>query len=141
MLMLECLGCVMDLLLVKVYVYEILQVNGFVVFDGCIFLIWGFLDCLDVNDVIEVEFVLVIVYELGYVVYGYFCRWMVDFVGQNVICMVLVGVFGCFLFGIGGWIVNFVVVVVVVCLLWQDEFEVDVFVSVLMVKVGFGIKL
>lgn len=132
---------VLDLLCIKVYIYEIELINGFVVFDGCIFIMCGFYKCYFDGDVMCEELVFVIVYELGYVVLGYLWCWMIDFLGQNVLCMVLVMVLSCFIFWVGVWIVNMLMIVLVVCLLCNDEYEVDEYVVVLLIKVGIGIEL
>ena len=136
--MLERLGRAMDLPTVRAHVYEIAPVNGLAAPDGRIFLTRGFLDRLDRNEVTEAELASVIAHELGHVAHGHSRRRMVDFAGQNVIRVVLIGVLGRLLPGIGGWIANLVAAAVAARLSRQDEFEADAFASALMVKAGLG---
>ncbi len=136
--MLERLGRAMDLPTVRAHVYEIAPVNGLAAPDGRIFLTRGFLDRLDRNEVTEAELASVIAHELGHVAHGHTRRRMVDFAGQNVIRLVLVGILGRILPGIGGWIANLATTAVAARLSRQDEFQADAFASALMVKAGFG---
>ena len=136
--MLERLGRAMDLPPIRAHVYEIAPVNGLAAPDGRIFLTRGFLDRLDRDEVTEAELASVIAHELGHVAHGHTRRRMVDFAGQNVIRVVLLGTLGRILPGIGGWVANLVALAVAARLSRQDEFEADAFASALMVRAGLG---
>lgn len=70
-------------------VYEIKDVNVFVMVNGCICVYSGLMDLMNDN---EVE--VVIGYEMGYVVLGYVKKGMQVVLGINVVCVVVVFVGG-----------------------------------------------
>ena len=136
--LLDRLGAAMDLPRIRAHVYEIPAVNGLAAPDGRIFITRGFLDRMEAGEVTPEEISGVVAHELGHVAHGHSRRRMVDFAGQNVIRVVLIGVLGRLLPGIGGWIANLVAAAVAARLSRQDEFEADAFASALMVKAGLG---
>ena len=135
---LERLGHAMDLPPIRAHIYEIEPVNGLAAPDGRIFLTRGFIRKLDACEVTAEELASVIAHELGHVAHGHTRRRMVDFAGQNVIRVVLVGVLGRFIPFIGPWIANLAASAVAARLSRQDEFEADAFASALLVKAGIG---
>ncbi|MDO5613985.1 MAG: M48 family metalloprotease, partial [Paracoccus sp. (in: a-proteobacteria)] len=90
------------------------------------------------NRAVTEELASVIAHELGHVAHGHTRRRMVDFAGQNVIRVVLVGVLGRFIPFIGAWIANLVSAAIAARLSQQDEYEADAFASALLVKAGIG---
>ncbi len=136
--MLERLGRAMDLPPISAHVYEIAPVNGLAAPDGRVFLTRGFLDKLDAGEVSEAELASVVAHELGHVAHGHSRRRMVDFAGQNVIRVVLIGVIGRFIPFIGVWIANMVAALLAARLSRQDEYEADAFASALMIRAGLG---
>lgn len=136
--LLERLGGAMDLPPIRAHIYEIEPVNGLAAPDGRIFLTRGFIRKLDACHVTAEELASVVAHELGHVAHGHTRRRMVDFAGQNVIRMVLVGVLGRFIPFVGAWIANLVSSAIAARLSQQDEYEADAFASALLVKAGIG---
>ncbi|MDO5706207.1 MAG: M48 family metallopeptidase [Paracoccus sp. (in: a-proteobacteria)] len=135
---LERLGRAMDLPPIRAHIYEIEPVNGLAAPDGRIFLTRGFIRKLDSCEVTAEELASVVAHELGHVAHGHTRRRLVDFAGQNVIRMVLVGVLGRFIPFVGAWIANLVSSAIAARLSQQDEYEADAFASALLVKAGIG---
>lgn len=136
--LLERLGHAMDLPPIRAHIYEIEPVNGLAAPDGRIFLTRGFIRKLDSCEVTAEELASVVAHELGHVAHGHTRRRMVDFAGQNVIRVVLVGILGRFIPFVGAWIANLAAAAIAARLSQQDEYEADAFASALLVKAGIG---
>ena len=136
--MLARLGAAMDLPPIRAHVYEIAPVNGLAAPDGRVFLTRGFLDQLDAGRVTEAELASVVAHELGHVAHGHARRRLLDFAGQNVVRMVLIGVLGRFVPGVGPWLAGLVAGALAARLSREDEFQADAFAAALMTKAGLG---
>lgn len=121
-----------------VFVYQIAQVNGLAAPDGRVFLTEGFMELYRAGVVAPEELAAVIAHELGHVARGHARRRMIDFSGQNLLRVVLIGVLGRFIPIIGVWVANLLTDVLAAKLSQRDEFEADAFATALLIKAGIG---
>jgi len=135
---LKRLATALDIPRVRVFVYNIDQVNGLAAPDGRIFLTRGFLAKFRQGEITADEIASVIAHELGHVALGHSRRRMIDFSGQNALRTALAMVLGRFLPGIGPWLANGAMSLLMARLSRNDEYEADAYASALMIKAGIG---
>ena len=129
---------IVDLPRIKVHIYEIEPVNGLAAPDGRIFITRGFYDKYKNGEVTADEMASVIAHELGHVALGHSRRRMIDFSGQNALRTALAMVLNRFLPGIGPFIANAAMSMLMARLSRSDEYEADAYASALMIKAGIG---
>ncbi|MCP5038505.1 MAG: M48 family metallopeptidase [Rhodobacteraceae bacterium] len=130
----------LDLPRIKVFIYEIPQVNGLAAADGRIFITRGFFDKYTKGEVTGAEMASVIAHELGHVALGHARRRMIDFSGQNALRTAMAMIFSRFLPGLGGYLASFLTTLLAARLSRSDEFEADAYASALLMKSGIGTK-
>jgi len=135
---LDQMAAALDLDRIKVFVYEIAQVNGLAAPDGRIFITRGFMDKFKAGKVTADEMASVIAHELGHVALGHSRRRMIDFSGQNAIRVVLSMFLGRILPGIGVYLANFLTTMIGARLSRGDEYEADAYAAALLTKSGIG---
>ncbi len=128
----------LDLKRIRVYIYEIPQVNGLAAEDGRIFITRGFFEKYAEGAVSGEELASVIAHELGHVALGHSRRRMIDFSGQNAMRTAMAMIFNRFLPGIGGYIANLLTTLLAARLSRGDEFEADAYATALLMKSGIG---
>ena len=133
------LSASLDLPRIKVYIYEIPQINGLAAGDGRIFITRGFLQKYAEGTVTAEELTSVIAHELGHVALGHSRRRMIDFSGQNAMRTAMAMVFNRFLPGIGGLLAGFLTTLLSARLSRADEYEADAYASALLIKSGIGV--
>jgi len=121
-----------------VFVYDDPQVNGLAAPDGRVFLTEGFMGLYRAGKVSAEEIASVIAHELGHVAHGHARRRMIDFSGQNLLQMLLVGILGRMIPVAGVWIANLITTALMAQLSQRDEYEADAFASALLIKAGIG---
>ncbi|PYF12884.1 putative metalloprotease [Rhodobacter viridis] len=121
-----------------VFVYAEPTVNGLAAPDGRVFLTEGFMALYRSGQVTAEEIASVIAHELGHVASGHAKRRMIDFTGQNVLQMVLVGVLGRIIPVAGVWLANLIIAAIAAQLSQRDEYEADAFATALLIKAGIG---
>lgn len=136
--MLDRLAKALDLPRVRVFVYEIDQVNGLAAPDGKIYLTRGFLKKYTNGDITSGELASVIAHELGHVALGHSRRRMIDFSAQNALRTALALFLGRLLPGIGPLLANGAMSLLMARLSRGDEYEADAYASALLIKAGFG---
>ena len=92
--MAQRLARALDLTSIQVHVYAVDPVNGLAAPDGRIFLTEGFLRKYRAGEVTAPEIASVVAHELGHVALGHSRRRMIDYTGQNILRLVLIGVLG-----------------------------------------------
>ena len=128
----------LDIPRVRVFVYEIPQINGLAAPDGRIFITRGFLQKFRTGEVTGEEIASVIAHEMGHVALGHSRRRMIDFSGQNALRMLLMGILGRFIPVIGPWLVNTLLSLLAAKLSRRDEYEADAYATALLLKAGIG---
>lgn len=121
-----------------VFVFDEPTVNGLAAADGRVFLTEGFMALYRAGKVSAEEIASVIAHELGHVASGHARRRMIDFTGQNVLQMVLVGLLGRIVPVAGVWIANLITSALMARLSQRDEYEADAFATALLLKAGIG---
>lgn len=135
---LQRLARALDLPRIKVHLYEVPIVNGLASHDGRIFLTRGFYDRFRIGAVTAEEMASVVAHELGHVALGHARRRMIDFTGQNAVRMGLGLVLGRLLGGLGVWLAQGVMSLLLAGLSRRDEYEADTYASALLLKAGIG---
>jgi putative metalloprotease len=135
---LQRLAQALDLPRIKVHLYEVPMINGLASHDGRIFLTRGFYDQFRSGKVSAEEIASVVAHELGHVALGHARRRMIDFTGQNAVRMGLALVLGRLLPGIGVWIAQGLMGLLMAGLSRRDEYEADAYASALLLKAGIG---
>ena len=128
----------LDIPRVRVFVYEIPQINGLAAPDGRIFITGGFLQKFRTGEVTGEEIASVIAHEMGHVALGHSRRRMIDFSGQNALRMLLMGILGRFIPVIGPWLANTLLSLLAAKLSRRDEYEADAYATALLLKAGIG---
>ena len=128
----------LDLPRIRVFVYEVDQINGLAAPDGRIFITRGFLRKLQAGEVSAAELATVIAHEMGHVALGHSRRRMIDFSSQNALRVILMTFIGRFIPIIGPWIANAVIALLAARLSRKDEFEADAYATALLMKSGIG---
>ena len=128
----------LDIPRVRVFVYEIPQINGLAAPDGRIFITRGFLQKFRSGEVTGEEIGSVIAHEMGHVALGHSRRRMIDFSGQNALRMLLMGILGRFIPVIGPWLANTLLSLLAAKLSRRDEYEADAYATALLLKAGIG---
>ena len=128
----------LDIPRVRVFVYEIPQINGLAAPDGRIFITRGFLQKFRTGEVTGEEIGSVIAHEMGHVALGHSRRRMIDFSGQNALRMLLMGILGRFIPVIGPWLANTLLSLLAAKLSRRDEYEADAYATALLLKAGIG---
>ena len=128
----------LDIPRVRVFVYEIPQINGLAAPDGRIFITRGFLQKFRTGEVTGEEIASVIAHEMGHVALGHSRRRMLDFSGQNALRMLLMGILGRFIPVIGPWLANTLLSLLAAKLSRRDEYEADAYATALLLKAGIG---
>lgn len=121
-----------------VFVLDDPKVNGLAAPDGRVFLTEGFLALYRSGQVTAEELASVIAHEIGHVASGHARRRMIDFTGQNLLQMLLVGVLGRIVPFAGIWIANLITTALAARLSQRDEYEADAFATALLIKAGIG---
>ena len=132
------LATALDLPRVRVFVYEVDQINGLAAPDGRIFITRGFLAKLQSGDVTPDEIASVIAHEMGHVALGHSRRRMIDFSGQNALRVLLMTFIGRFVPIVGPWIANGIIMLLAARLSRKDEYEADAYATALLMKSGIG---
>ena len=128
----------LDIPRVRVFVYEIPQINGLAAPDGRIFITRGFLQKFRTGEVTGEEIASVIAHEMGHVALGHSRRRLIDFSGQNALWMLLMGILGRFIPVIGPWLANTLLSLLAAKLSRRDEYEADAYATALLLKAGIG---
>lgn len=128
----------LDIPRVRVFVYEIPQINGLAAPDGRIFITRGFLQKFRSGEVSGEEIASVIAHEMGHVALGHSRRRMIDFSGQNALRMLLMGILGRLIPVIGPWLANTLLSLLAAKLSRRDEYEADAYATALLLKAGIG---
>lgn len=128
----------LDIPSVRVFVYEIPQINGLAAPDGRIFITRGFLQKFRTGEVTGEEIASVIAHEMGHVALGHSRRRMIDFSGQNALRMLLMGILSRFIPVIGPWLANTLLSLLAAKLSRRDEYEADAYATALLLKAGIG---
>ena len=128
----------LDIPRVRVFVYEIPQINGLAAPDGRIFITRGFLQKFRTGEVTGEEIASVIAHEMGHVALGHSRRRMIDFSGQNALRMLLMGILGRFIPVVGPWLTNTLLSLLAAKLSRRDEYEADAYATALLLKAGIG---
>lgn len=121
-----------------VFVLDDPKVNGLAAPDGRVFLTEGFLALYRSGQVTAEELASVIAHEIGHVASGHARRRMIDFTGQNLLQLLLVGVLGRIVPFAGIWIANLITTALAARLSQRDEYEADAFATALLIKAGIG---
>ena len=135
---LQRLAQALELPRIKVHLYEVPAINGLAAHDGRIFLTRGFYDRFRAGHVTAEEMGSVVAHELGHVALGHSRRRMIDFTGQNAVRMGLGLVLGRLLGGIGVWVAQALVGLLMAGLSRRDEYEADTYATALLLKAGIG---
>ncbi len=135
---LDRLAKALELPRIKVHLYEVTMINGLASHDGRIFLTRGFYDQFRSGKVSADEIASVVAHELGHVALGHSRRRMIDFTGQNAVRMGLALVLGRILPGLGVWIAQGLMSLLMAGLSRRDEYEADAYASALLLKAGIG---
>ena len=128
----------LDIPRVRVFVYDIPQINGLAAPDGRIFITRGFLQKFRTGEVTGEEIASVIAHEMGHVALGHSRRRMIDFSGQNALRMLLMGILGRFIPVVGPWLANTLLSLLAAKLSRRDEYEADAYATALLLKAGIG---
>lgn len=128
----------LDLPRIPVGILPDTAVNGLAAPDGKVYLTQGFVQKYRAGEVTAPEIASVVAHELGHVALGHSRRRMIDYTGQNVLRLILIGVLGRFLPFIGFWIANAIASAFAARLSRRDEFEADEWASALMIKSGYS---
>ena len=128
----------LDVPRIRVFIYEIPQVNGLAAPDGQIYLTRGFYDRYRAGAVSAEEMASVIAHELGHVALGHARRRMIDFSGQNALRAALMMVLGRVIPGLGPWLANALIGLIAARLSRGDEYEADAYAAALMTRAGLG---
>jgi putative metalloprotease len=128
----------LDLPNVKVYIYDVPQINGLASPDGRIFLTRGFIEAYERGDVTAEELASVIAHELGHVALGHSRRRMIDFSSQNAMRTAIAMVLTRFLPWGGAYIANALMSLLAARLSRGDEYEADAYAAALLTKSGIG---
>ena len=135
---LQQLAQALDLPRIKVHLYEVPAINGLASHDGRIFLTRGFYDRFRASQVTAEEMGSVVAHELGHVALGHARRRMIDFTGQNAVRMGLGLVLGRLLGGIGLWVAQALMGLLMAGLSRRDEYEADTYATALLIKARIG---
>lgn len=128
----------LDLPRIRVHLYEVPAINGLASHDGRIFLTRGFYEQFRAGKVTAEEMASVVAHELGHVALGHSRRRMIDFTGQNAVRMGLAMVLGRLLPGLGVWVAQGLMALLMAGLSRRDEYEADAYASALLLKAGIG---
>lgn len=137
--LMDQMAAALDLLRLKVFIYEVAPVNGLAAPDGRIFITRGFYDKYRAGEVTGPELASVIAHELGHVALGHARRRMIDFSGQNALRTAMAMVLSRIVPGVGPLIANGLISLVAARLSRKDEYEADAYASALLLKSGIGI--
>lgn len=135
---LERLAKALDLPRIRVFVYNVPQVNGLAAPDGKIYLTRGFLDKYRKGEITDQELASVIAHEMGHVALGHTRRRLIDFSSQNALRTALAMFLGRILPGIGPFLANAAMSLLMARLSRGDEYEADAYASALLIKAGIG---
>lgn len=135
---LQKLAQALDLPRIKVHLYEVPTINGLASHDGRIFLTRGFYERFRAGQVTAEEMASVVAHELGHVALGHSRRRMIDFTGQNAVRMGLALVLGRVIGGLGVWVAQGLMALLMAGLSRRDEYEADAYASALLLKAGIG---
>ncbi len=124
---------------IKVFVYDIDPVNGLAAPDGKIYITRGLYEKFLNADFTAAEIASVVAHELGHVALNHSRRRMIDFSGQNALRAALGMVLVRFLPGIGVWVANGLMTLLIARLSRGDEYEADAYAAALLTKAGIGI--
>ena len=128
----------LDLPKIRVYIYEIDQINGLAAPDGRIFITRGFYKKFQNGEVSADELASVIAHELGHVALGHSRRRMIDFSGQNALRTMLSMALGRLIPFAGVWIANMLTSMLAARLSRTDEYEADAYAAALLTKSGIN---
>jgi putative metalloprotease len=128
----------LDLPRIKVHLYEVPTINGLAAHDGRVFITRGFHDRFRSGDVTAEEMASVVAHELGHVALGHSRRRMIDFTGQNAVRMGLALVLGRLVGGLGVWVAQGIMSILMAGLSRRDEYEADAYATALLIKAGLG---
>ena len=132
------LASALDLPRIPVGILQDETVNGLAAPDGKVYITHGFIQKYRQGTVTEQEIASVVAHELGHVALGHSRRRMIDYTGQNVLRLLLIGLIGRFVPFVGIWIANAITSAFAARLSRRDEFEADEWASALMIKAGYG---
>ena len=135
---LQRLAKALDLPRIRVFVYNVPQVNGLAAPDGKIYLTRGFLDKYRSGEISDTELASVIAHEMGHVALGHTRRRLIDFSSQNALRTALAMFLGRILPGIGPFLANAAMSLLMARLSRGDEYEADAYASALLIKAGIG---
>lgn len=135
---LQRLAQALDLPRIKVHLYEVPMINGLAAHDGRIFLTRGFYERFRSGAVTAEEMASVVAHELGHVALGHSRRRMIDFTGQNAVRMGLALVLGRIIGGLGIWVAQGLMALLMAGLSRRDEYEADAYATALLIKAGIG---
>lgn len=135
---LQKLAKALDLPRIRVFVYNVPQVNGLAAPDGKIYLTRGFLDKYHSGEISDTELASVIAHEMGHVALGHTRRRLIDFSSQNALRTALAMFLGRILPGIGPFLANAAMSLLMARLSRGDEYEADAYASALLIKAGIG---
>ncbi|MCY4287375.1 MAG: M48 family metallopeptidase [Aestuariivita sp.] len=125
---------------ISVFVYEIDPINGLAAPDGKIYITRGLYEKFLNGDFTASEIASVVAHELGHVALNHSRRRMIDFSGQNALRAALGMVLARFLPGIGVWVANGLMTLLVARLSRSDEYEADEYAAALLTKAGIGVE-
>ncbi len=135
---LQRLAQALDLPRIKVHLYEVPMINGLASHDGRIFLTRGFYERFRSGAVTAEEMASVVAHELGHVALGHSKRRMIDFTGQNAVRTVLAFALARVLGGLGVWIAQGIMTLLMAGLSRRDEYQADAYATALLIKAGIG---
>ncbi len=138
--LLSQMASALDIPHVRVMVYEIEPVNGLAAPDGRIFITRGLLNKYTTGEISAAELATVVAHELGHIALGHSRRRLIDFGGQNVMRVMLMGVLGRFLPIVGRYLANFLIQMLAASLSRKDEYEADAYGAALLLKSGIGLS-
>ncbi len=128
----------LDLPRLRVYIYEVDQVNGLAAPDGRIFITRGFYRRYLDGAITAEELASVVAHEMGHVALGHARRRMIDFSGQNALRTAIAMVLSRLLPGVGVLIAGALSSLLAAGLSRSDELEADEYASALLIKAGIG---
>ncbi|NDV01572.1 M48 family metallopeptidase [Pseudoroseicyclus tamaricis] len=134
----ERMARALDLPRVRVYLYDVPQVNGLAAPDGRIFITRGFHREFRAGRVSAEELASVIAHELGHVALGHGRRRQITFAVENALRAGLALTIGRFIPRFGGMIAGFLTSLVTSRLSRGAEFEADAYATALLAKAGIG---
>ncbi|MGZ9812411.1 M48 family metallopeptidase [Pseudoroseicyclus sp. H15] len=128
----------LDLPRVRVFLYDVPQVNGLAAPDGRIFITRGFHDRFRQGHVSAEELASVVAHELGHIALGHGRRRQITFAVENALRAGLAMTLGRFIPRFGTMIAGFLTSLVTSRLSRGAEFEADAYATALLAKAGIG---